>query len=66
MLGANKQYSKKFYLSDYNVKGYDKTFEVKTHNRIKLGKPIFRFEPEIYTHNLNKRKNPFNMHTVKN
>ena len=65
MLGANKQYGKKFYLTDYNVKGYDKTFEVKTHERIKIGKPIFRFELEIYTRNLNKRKNPIGIYTVK-
>ena len=66
MLGANKQYGKKFYLTDYTVKGYDKTFEVKTHERIKIGKPIFRFELEIYTRNLNKRKNPIGIYTVKN
>ena len=65
MLGANKQYGKKFYLTDYNVKGYDKTFEVKTHERIKIGKPIFRFELEIYTRNLNKRKNSIGIYTVK-
>lgn len=65
MLGANKQYGKKFYLSDYNVKGYDKTFEVKTHDRINLNKPLFRFELEIYTRNLNKRKNPIGIYTVK-
>ena len=65
MLGANKQYGKKFYLTDYNVKGYDKTFEVKTHDRVKLNKPLFRFELEIYTRNLNKRKNPIGIFTVK-
>ena len=65
MLGANKQYGKKFYLTDYNVKGYDKTFEVKTHDRIKLNKPLFRFELEIYTRNLNKRKNSIGIYTVK-
>jgi hypothetical protein len=65
MLGANKQYGKKFYLTDYNVKGYDKTFEVKTHVRIKLNKPLFRFELEIYTRNLNKRKNPIGIYTVR-
>ena len=65
MLGANKQYGKKFYLTDYQVKGYDKTFEVKTHNRIKIGKPIFRFELEIYTRNLNNRKNAIGIYTVK-
>ncbi|ARV06153.1 hypothetical protein BTO04_05305 [Polaribacter sp. SA4-10] len=65
MLGANKQYGKKFYLTDYNVKGYDKTFEVKTHERIKLNKPLFRFELEIYTRNLNKRKNPIGIYTVR-
>lgn len=65
MLGANKQYGKKFYLTDYNVKGYDKTFEVKTHERITLNKPLFRFELEIYTRNLNKRKNPIGIYTVR-
>jgi hypothetical protein len=65
MLGANKQYGKKFYLSDYNVKGYDKTFEAKTHERIKLSKLLFRFELEIYTRNLNKRKNPIGIYTVR-
>jgi len=65
MLGANKQYGKKFYLTDYTVKGYDKTFEVKTHERIKIGKSIFRFELEIYTRNLNKRKNSIGIYTVK-
>ena len=65
MLGANKQYGKKFYLSEYNVKGYDKTFEVKTHERIKLNKPLFRFELEIYTRNLNNRKNAIGIYTVK-
>tara|TARA_B110000908_G_C10268035_1_gene466812 strand:- start:9506 stop:10399 length:894 start_codon:yes stop_codon:yes gene_type:complete len=65
MLGANMQYGKKFYLSDYNVKGYDKTFEAKTHDRVKLNKQLFRFELEIYTRNLNKRKNPIGIYTVK-
>ena len=65
MLGANKQYGKKFYFTDYTVKGYDKTFEVKTHNHIKIGKPIFRFELEIYTRNLNNRKNAIGIYTVK-
>ncbi|WP_147679172.1 hypothetical protein [Algibacter pacificus] len=65
MLGANKQYGKKFYLTDYNVKGYDKTFEVKTHDRINLNKHLFRFELEIYTRNLNNRKNPIGIYTVK-
>lgn len=65
MLGNNKQYGKKFYFTDYNVKGYDKTFEVKTHERIKIGKSIFRFELEIYTRNLNKRKNSIGIYTVK-
>lgn len=65
MLGANKQYGKKFYFTDYNVKGYDKTFEVKTHDRNTIGKSIFRFELEIYTRNLNKRKNFIGIYTVK-
>ena len=65
MLGANKQYGKKFYLTDYNVKGYDKTFEVKTHDRNTIGKSIFRFELEIYTRNLNNRKNSIGIYTVK-
>ena len=65
MLAANKQYGKKFYLTDYNVKGYDKTFEVKTHDRNTIGKSIFRFELEIYTRNLNNRKNSIGIYTMK-
>lgn len=65
MLGVNKQYGKKFYLTDYNVKGYDKTYEVKTHDRKKLNRQLFRFELEIYTRNLNKRKNAIDIYSVK-
>ncbi|UNY99857.1 hypothetical protein MQE36_05790 [Zhouia spongiae] len=65
MLGSNKVYGKKFYLTDYNIKGYDKTFEVKKHNQINLDKQLFRFELETYTRNLNNRKNPIVIYTVK-
>lgn len=65
MLGVNKKYGKKYFLTDYNVKGYDKSFEVKTHDRINLNKSLFRFELEIYTRNFNNRKNPIGINKVK-
>ncbi len=64
MISNNKQYGKKFYLTEYNLKGYNKTVEVYDHNRIKLTEDLFRLELEIKTRNLNKRKNPIGIYTV--
>ena len=66
MKNRNKTYGAKFYLTDYQIKGYDKTFEVKNHNQIKLEKEYFRFEidnckPKV----LNNKTNNIGIHTVR-
>jgi hypothetical protein len=66
MKNRNKTYGAKFYLTDYQIKGYDKTYEVKNHNQIKLEKEYFRFEidnckPKI----LNNKTNNIGIHTVR-
>lgn len=65
MMKKNKIYGKKFYLTDYTLKGYDKTFEAYNHERMKIPDNIFRLELEIYTRNLRSRKNPIIINTVK-
>ena len=66
MKNRNKTYGAKFYLTDYQIKGDDKTFEVKNHNQIKLEKEYFRFEidnckPKV----LNNKTNNIGIHTVR-
>ena len=65
MKDRNKTYGAKYYLTDYQIKGYDKTFEVKNHNQVKLEKPYFRFEidnckPKV----LNNKTNNIGIYTV--
>jgi hypothetical protein len=65
MKDRNKIYGAKYHLTDYQIKGYDKTFEVKNHNQVKLDKPYFRFEidnckPIV----LNNKTNNIGIHTV--
>lgn len=65
MKNKNKIYGAKYYLTDYQIKGYDKTFEVQQHNQINLNKPYFRFEidnckPKI----LNNKTNNIGINTV--
>jgi len=65
MLSKNKSYGLKYYLTDYNVKGYNKTTEVKDHNRIPLDRQLFRFEVEVKkVSNLNNGKNAIGIYTV--
>lgn len=66
MKNRNKTYGAKFYLTDYQIKGYDKTFEVKNHNQVKLEKEYFRFEidnckPKV----LNNKTNNIDIYTVR-
>lgn len=65
MKNKNKIYGAKYYLTNYQIKGYDKTFEVQQHNQINLNKPYFRFEvdnckPKI----LNNKTNNIGINTV--
>ena len=65
MKDKNKIYGAKYFLTDYQIKGYDKRFEVQKHNQIKLDKEYFRFEvdnckPKI----LNNKTNDIGIQTV--
>lgn len=65
MKHRNKIYGAKYFLTDYQIKGYDKTFEVKNHNQNTLDEQYFRFEidnckPKI----LNNKTNNIGIHTV--
>jgi len=65
MKDKNKIYGAKYFLTDYQIKGYDKTFEVKNHNQINLKQPYFRFEidnckPKV----LNNKTNNIGIYTV--
>ncbi len=65
MKNKNQIYGAKYYLTDYQIKGYDKTFEVKKHNQVDLKKSYFRFEvdnckPKI----LNNKTNNMGIYTV--
>ncbi|WP_026776111.1 hypothetical protein [Polaribacter sp. Hel_I_88] len=66
MKDKNKIYGAKYFLTDYQIKGYDKTFEVKNHNQVNLKQPFFRFEidnckPKV----LNNKTNNIGIYTVK-
>ncbi|MGQ7868958.1 hypothetical protein [Sunxiuqinia sp. sy24] len=56
-------YGKKLDLNDYSVKLYDKQFEVKKHNKIRLPQPLLRYEKVVkrmrYLH-----KKGIHIHTV--
>lgn len=64
MKNYNKIYGAKFYLTDYSIKGYDKTYEVKNHNQIQLNDKYFRFEIEGKTKIFNNKTNNIGIHTV--
>tara|TARA_R110001583_G_scaffold143023_1_gene295141 strand:- start:2990 stop:3514 length:525 start_codon:yes stop_codon:yes gene_type:complete len=65
MLSRNKMYGSKYFLTEYDVKGYDKTTEVKHHNNINLNQQYFRFEVEVKRiNNLNRGINQIGIYTV--
>ncbi len=65
MLSRNKRYGSKYFLTEYDIKGYDKTTEVKHHNNINLNNKFFRFEVEVKRiNNVNRGKNPIGIYTV--
>ena len=64
MKNKNKIYGAKFFLTDYYIKGYDKTYEVKNHNQIKLEGNYFRFEMEGKTKIFNNKTNNVGIYTV--
>jgi len=65
MLSRNKMYGLKYFLTEYDIKGYNKTTEVKHHNNINLNQQYFRFEVEVKRiNNLNRGKNKIGIYTV--
>ncbi|WP_372745284.1 hypothetical protein [Lutibacter sp.] len=64
MQDKNKIYGAKFHLTDYYIKGYDKTYQVKSKDRINLNKPYFRYEIEGKTKFFNSKTNKININTV--
>ena len=66
MKNKNKIYGAKYYLTNYQIKGYDKTFEVKNKTQMKLEKPYFRFEIDNCKPNfLNNKTNNIGIYAVK-
>lgn len=56
MKNKTKVYGLNFKATNYNIKGYDKTYQVKAENGIELLKSVIRFECEAYANYYNKRK----------
>ncbi|MBT3418588.1 MAG: hypothetical protein HN427_07425 [Flavobacteriales bacterium] len=66
MMKGAREYGKKFLKTDFNIKGYDKSYEVKSHYGIKLESELFRVEIEVINmKHLNKRKSPLHIYKVK-
>ena len=57
MKNKTKIYGVNFKATNYNIKGYDKTYQVKAENGINLPKSVIRFECEAYAKYYNQRKN---------
>lgn len=56
---GGKKYGACFYFGDYKFKGYDKTYEVKIHDGLKIPDNLFRIECEVkYMRHLTKRRIP--------
>jgi hypothetical protein len=64
MFDKNKIYGAKFHLTDYYLKGYDKTFQAQCKDKINIGKPYFRYEIEGKTKFFNNKTNNVGITTV--
>ncbi|WP_271407290.1 hypothetical protein [Tenacibaculum soleae] len=64
MQDKNKVYGAKFYLNDYYLKGYNKTFQVSSKDKINIGKPYFRYEIEGKPKFFNNKTNNVGISTV--
>lgn len=66
MYHNGQQYGSFFDFTDYKIKGYDKTFEVWKHEKIRIPENYFRIENEVkYMKHLHNRKEPINIYTPK-
>lgn len=64
MTNRNTIYGAYFQATNYKIKGYDKTFEVKQHNQVSLNDNYFRFELEAYSRHFTSRSQPIQTVTV--
>jgi hypothetical protein len=65
MINNGRTYGVKLFMSEYTLKGYNKTYEVKAHDRKNIGKDVFRIEVGVKRiRHLTKRANPININYV--
>lgn len=64
MRNSTKVYGAHFKGTNYNIKGYDKTYQTKTESNTTLSKNLIRFELEANSRHLNNRKHPIGIYTV--
>jgi len=64
MKNRNKTYGANFFLTDYYIKGYDKTYQVKQESKVNLNTNYFRFEMEGKTKIFNNKTNNVGINTV--
>lgn len=64
MRNGTKIYGAHYKATEYNIKGYDKTYEVKNKERKQLNAPYFRFEIEAKAKYYNARTDAIPIYTV--
>lgn len=64
MRNSTKVYGAHFKGTNYNIKGYDKTYQTKTESNTTLSKNLIRFELEANSRHFNNRKNAIGIYTV--
>lgn len=64
MRNSTRIYGTHFKGTNYNIKGYDKTYQTKAESNTKLSKSLIRFELEANSRYFNNRKHPIGIYTV--
>lgn len=64
MRNSTKVYGAHFKGTNYNIKGYDKTYQTKAESDVRLAESFIRFELEAYKRYFNNRKYPIGIYTV--
>lgn len=64
MRNSTKVYGAHFKGTNYNIKGYNKTYQTKTESNTTLSKNLIRFELEVNSRHLNNRKHPIGIYIV--
>ena len=64
MRNSTRIYGAHFKGTNYNIKGYDKTYQTKAESNTKLSESLIRFELEANSRYFNNRKHPIGIYTV--